>query len=214
MESQQNQENDKGEIIQRIKKTQDLKLSRAIKTKRLLEAYGKHKKYKISLIPITGPVMLFGRVTGTWEIYDKVTTGEFEFKHSNGEKRYIIVNPHTKEKLSDGKNYIPLYLAHENHPTTGWPDAITTAEQMNMFGEKLLNDMKQWLAKLEGMKNMKIVYWCAGIALVFIGFGLMKAIIPPTPIVNTVYACTDIAQQAYQNASNILNVAMNISPPG
>ena len=80
--------------------------------------FKKHKKLLgeyYRFVPFDEPIMIFIRRTGKAEWKERVTLGQFDFTHSNGEKRYIIIDRNQIEfKVGDKK--FKGYICHEDHP--------------------------------------------------------------------------------------------------
>lgn len=195
------------EIIETIKKTKEMRLSRAKKVGHLIEAHQGFMKRELSLAPLKPPIMQLGRRGNYFETYEDVTKGVFEFKHSSGDKRYIIIDPSRQVTFGAGKHSIKGYWAHEDHPVTGWPDPVISTEQMNIHTEKLMNDIRNWIAKSKEATGMMFLYIGAGVALVIIAVMLLKQGSPPpgTVVHITQQVVNETVNQTVQGVMGIIN---------
>lgn len=199
-------ENEKKEIIQEITKTQQLKKARAEGIRKIFEATKKWRGHETNLVKLKEPIMLFGRRNGTFELFEGVTTGNFEFKHSCGEPRFIIIDPNKQIRIGTGQQQIRAYWAHEDYPVSGWPDPVVTTEQMNIFADKLMNDVKNWLLKKQDLANQRWLYIGGAIAMVIIAVALFKVLSPPTVAQNIIYTTPQGINETIRNiTTNIIN---------
>lgn len=166
----------KGETEEEIKRKGVERKSRARRIQALLKRHEKWMKADIRTTQFKEPVMFFIRTSGEIEFYESVTAGLFEYKHSNGEQQFIIVNPTTQYKFGFADRKFRGYIAHENNPITGYPDPYITAEQVNIIVEKSINDMKKW--KAEVLKETQgiikwVVYGIIGVILAYAIFRIL-----------------------------------------
>lgn len=161
-----------------------LKHLNKIRKQRIKEVFTKQKRFlkaRYNRLPIEEPVLYLHRRSGQVEFYEGVKEGLFEFKHSDGEIRFIIVNTNTQEMYGHTKDKYRGYIAHEDHPITGFPDPVMTCEQVNIIVEKSLNDIKKWKAKeLQARGDM---WWKIGLAIgaVILAIALFKTLVPTQP---------------------------------
>lgn len=153
------------------------KKSRAKRIRALFNRYKKWSGAYYNTTHFEEPVMFLIRRSGETEFYEKVTAGAFEFKHSNGEERFIIVNPTTQYKFGFADKKFRGYICHEDYPMTGLPDPLITAEQMNIIVEKSINDMKKWkAAEIKQWKGM-VKWTLIGVAIIIGAYFLGKSLI-------------------------------------
>lgn len=162
------------------------KRSRAKKIRNLIKKQKGILKEEIKTTKFKEPIMLLERLNGEVELYEDVTKGLFEYKHSNGETRFIIVEPSTKRSFGFADRRFTGYIAHENYPITGLPEPLMTVEQVNTIVEKSINDMKEWKAK-EIREYKGLVKWAfIGLAIVIVAYFLGKAIVGSPPEAQTI----------------------------
>lgn len=161
--------------------TKQEKKSDAKKIKELMRKRKKFLKSYYDVAPFKEPVMFFERRSGETEFYEEVTAGMFEYEHSDGSKRFIIVNPNSQKKFGFGERKFRGYWAHEDYPITGHPDPLLTSEQVNMIVEKSLADMKKWKAQEVKAKGDLIWTIAIAIAVVIGAFALYKLLVPSSP---------------------------------
>lgn len=155
----------------------------AQRTRQIIEAYGKGKKALKLRRPLEEPILLFKR-GNTFEIYEAVRGGRFDFKHSgDGSERFIIIDKATQYTLSTGRDQVKMYLGDEDTPVTGWPNPILMTEQVCAFVDTTLHNFREWMLKQEKMKMQYWLYIGGAIALIIVAIGLMKAISPQTATV-------------------------------
>lgn len=201
----------KQELLETIRRTKEYTETRATRINKLIEAQRKWMGRELNASPVKEPILFLGRRNGTFELYEQATKGILEFKHSNGEKRFIIIDPTRQNKFGIGKDQIRGYWAHEDHPVTGYPDPVITTEQVNIHAEKLMNDIRNWMAKSKEATGLMFLYIGAGVALVIIAVMLLKqASPPPGQVINV------IAPIANETAKTVVAGAMGIinnTPP-
>jgi hypothetical protein len=195
---QNDDENKIKDILSTVKRTEETKISRAEEVERIIRCTKKYRRTELSLYPIREPLLFLGRRNGTFQTFEGITAGAFDFKHSDGNNRFIIIDPNKQNRLGIGRNSIRFYWAHEDYPNTGYPDPVMTAEQVSLSYEKLLSNIRKWLAldkKATGDMWMKIGLGTAAVILAyFIGKGMFQSTSP---------------QIIYQAAMNLTNATIN-----
>lgn len=194
--------------LNRINKLASGKKATYEKISRLLNAQQKWKTRELGFTNVKEPIMLFGRRNNQFEIYEGVTTGMLEFKHTSGQKRFIIVDPNTQCVFGAGKTSIKGYWAHEDHPISGWPNPLATTEQVNIIIEKTLNDQAKWKAKdKEALGNMWLKIGL-GIGAIVLAVAMYKLLVPQPQAVQVIYetAKENITQAAQAAQTGILNL--------
>lgn len=149
--------------------------------KRIKELFRKRKKFLKSyydVAPFEEPVMFFDKRGGKTEFYEKVTAGMFEFTHSDGSTRFIIVDPNTQRTFGFGNRSFKGYWASEDYPMTGRPDPLLTSEQVNMIVEKSLTDMKKWKAQEKRAQGDMWLKIGLGIAVIIGAYAVFKLLVP------------------------------------
>lgn len=178
-----NKEETPEEVLQTIEKQHNIVKSQAVKVKNLKYQYKKLFKLKRMLRSFKQPVMYFERRSGKVEFYEKATMGIFEFKHTDGENRFIILTPNKQKEFGFGEHRYKGYYCHEDFPLPLPEDPLITTEQMNIIVDKSLNDIKEWKAKEIKAKSgfWKIIFiGMAGLIGLYIVYRIVVPNNPPT----------------------------------
>lgn len=166
------------EIITTINKQDELRKSQA---KRIKNIITKHKAWKGARYNTTNfqePVMFLERRSGEVEFYENATMGLFEYEHSDGEKRFLILTPSKLKKHGYADRAFKGYWCHEDHPLPLPEEPLITTEQVNIIVDKSLNDIKEWKAKeVQAWSNLT---WTIliGIAIVIVAVALLVMLWP------------------------------------
>lgn len=132
------------------------------------------------------PIMFFMRQTGHVEFYENVRKTRFEYEHSNGENRYILLHPQKLLTFDYGNNTFKEYICYEEKGTP-YPDNPTLeASHLNITLEKTLHDMQKWRAEVLKAKGKIVWYALGGIAVIILAYAmyvLLNPTPPPTPVV-------------------------------
>lgn len=132
------------EINEYIKRRKEERKSEATKIRNLFTKHKEFIKTKYKTTEFNEPVMFFERRSGEVEFHENVTAGIFEYTHSDGNKRFIVINTKYIKKFGFADKRFKGYYCHEDHPLPLPEDPIMTVEQMNILVEKSLNDHKKW----------------------------------------------------------------------
>lgn len=189
------------ELTRTINKLDEKKKTQGEKISRLLIAHKKWKNRELGYAPVKEPVLLFERRNGNTEIHEGIGSGMMEFKHSSGQKRFIIIDPNTIGTMGAGRDTIRIYKGHEDHPITGWPNPLVTTEQVNIIIEKTLNDQQKWKAKdKEALGNMWLKIGL-GIGAIVLAVAMYKLLVPTPQTVQVIY---ETAKETTKNATNYI----------
>lgn len=184
------------------------KITKKSQAKKINELLKKQKgiiKEKINTTNFKSPVMFFERRSGEIEFYENVTKGMFEFKHSDGENRFIIINTNDKKKFGFADKTFHGYFAHEDYPITGKPDPLVTTEQINIIVEKSLTDIKEWQTKATRANTelIKTIAW--GVIGIIIAIVIYKMMVPQATTTPTIITTTkDTTVQLVNTTRTIL----------
>ena len=125
---------------------------------------------------------------GKVEFFEEATKGQFVYQHSDGEERYITLNPRWLQTFDYGKKTFRGYICHEDHPYPLPEEPTVTAEMTGIAVEKTLNDVKKWKTKelSEKTKMWQTIFF--GIAMIIAAAALYRTLVPANPevIVRTV----------------------------
>lgn len=186
------------------------KPERNSETEDLRRLFTKHKKLlgkELIFEPFEEPIMLFERENGTVEFKEKATTGRYNFTHSNGEERYIIIKGRPKNFVF-GHKTVRGYYCHENYPFPLPEEPILTTEEFNLIIEKTLHDKKEWETKLTKERNKTIMTVAYAIAII-IGCVILYKLLIPAPVAQPVQA--QLTEAIKNNATLIINkTAINV----
>lgn len=161
-----------------INKPEDIKDTEAKRVKNLFKKYKKILGSEIKRCEFKEPVLFFIRQNNEVEFYEKVTAGLFNFKHSDGNDRYIIIHPKYQMKFGVGKFKYRGYICHENHPYPIPEEPLMSSEQMNIIVEKSLNDMKKYKAQ-EIKAKAGLIKAIAVVCAVIIGGIILYVLLKP-----------------------------------
>lgn len=176
------------------------KRSQAEKMRKLFKIYKGLIIRQKKIATFREPCMILLRRGARAEFYENVTTGTFDYQHSDGTDRKILLN-REYHRMDYGDRDFLCYVCHEDYPfpiPTGL-DPVLSAESFAIAIQKTLNDLDKLRAaeiKAKGMFFWKIM---AGVALVLMAIMVYKTVVPPA----TPEIIVQGAQYAAQNASNL-----------
>lgn len=198
--SQKDKKNEEPPII--LTKPEKLQKSDATRIKELMRKRKKFMSQYYDVAPFKEPVLFFERRSGDVEFYENVTSGLFEYDHSDGEKRFQIINPKSQRKFGFGNRAFRGYYSHEDYPISGLPDPLLTAEQVNIIVEKSLNDMKKW--KAQELKAKGDLWWkiLAGVAVIILAAAAYAMFVKKAP--------TEAGPIVLQGARNLSNATIAV----
>jgi hypothetical protein len=154
------------------------------KASRIKNLFIKHKAFlrtKYGTMQFKEPVMLFERRSGEVEFYEKVTVGLFDYRHSDGSQRFIILTPQRQKRFGFGDKQFKGYYCHEDFPLPLPMDAFLTTEQLNIAIEKALTEIKQWESKTIKARGDIIWKVLIGIAVIIAAYALFRLLVPAAP---------------------------------
>lgn len=166
------------QIQEEIRYRDDLQKSKAKKINNLIYKTNAWGKKKMQVVDFNEPILFLTRRSNKVDFYENVTAGMFEFQHSDGEKRFQIVDPSKQISFGFGEYKFKGYVSHEDYPIVGLPEPSITCEQMNIIVDKSLNDLKAWKAKELKAKGDIIWKVLIGIAIVAGVIYLGKTLVP------------------------------------
>lgn len=152
------------------------------KTKQALKTYKSMTSFK-------EPVLFLIRRSGRVEFHENAKKTLFDYTHSDGVARFIILHPSKILTFDYGRKTFRGYMAHEDHPLALPEEPTITAEQMNITIEKTLNDVRKWKAeelKARGDMWWKIITGLAIIIALFVVYQMVKPNAIPTPADTTI----------------------------
>lgn len=154
------------------------KQSKAKRIKILLKNYqGRFKSYQ-EMANFKEPVMMLIRNSRKVEFYDDVTSGWFEFIHSDGSGRRIKLSPEFLQTFDYGKRIFKGYICHEDYPTPLPEKPVVTAEQFQWAIDKTQNDLQNWRSKELTAKGIMWYKIIIGVAILIGVIGFVKLIVP------------------------------------
>lgn len=144
------------------------------------------------------PILFLIRKTNKVEFYDKASSGRFEYKHSDGTTRYILLNNNLLE-FDYGPKKFRGYIIHEDYPLPLPQTTATDTESISIGVEKVIHDVKKWKAQEYKAKGEFIWKIGAAIALVIIAYSLYVILRPE----DTPQAAQTAIQFIQQNATRL-----------
>lgn len=138
---------------------------------------GKYNK----MVDFNEPILQLIRRSGSVEWKDGVNKSIFEFTHSDGSIRKILLDIKDLKTFKYGKRKFSGYICHEDFPTPLPGDPIVTSEMIGIAIDKTLNDIAKW--KSEVLKARGDMVWKIGLAVaVVIGaIALYMMLVPKDP---------------------------------
>lgn len=165
------------EEAQKLQKTQANKIRELIqKQKTLISA-------KQKLTEFQEPVMMLVRKSGQAEFYEKATKGRFDYTHSDGTTRFIILTTSMQISFPYAGRNIKMYYCHEDYPfpLPGSMNPIMNSDELRMLIEKSQHDTLGLLAKEKRATGDMWLKIFAGIALIIVAVMLYKLLVPAGP---------------------------------
>lgn len=143
--------------------------------------FAQHKRLLINkkkIAPHKDPILLLLRLNNKVEYYHNVKTKKFEFKHSDGDERYILLDQAQLLTFDYGSNSFKGYIAHEDEALPYPHRPILYAQTVQVLIDKIMNDIKTWKAKELEAKGSMMWKIGAGIAIIIIAYALYKVLVP------------------------------------
>ena len=154
------------------------KQSRAKKIKILLKSYDKRMGSYLEMANFKEPVMFLMRNTRKTEFFDDVTTGWFQFEHTDGSSRRIKISPEFLQTFDYGKNTFKGYICHEDYPTPLPEKPVVTAEQFQWAIDKTQQDLLNHKAKEYDARGNMWYKIAIGIAIIIGVIAFAKLLVP------------------------------------
>lgn len=173
-QKKQEEEQQKKEEQRKIKNNQSLAERKRMlfkKKKGIFKEYYDTREFK-------EPILILMRRTQNAEFFEKATQGEFEYEHSDGTTRRIMLNSKYLQSFPYGKRTFKGYICHEDAPLPLPNEPEVSVETMGIAIDKTLNDIKKWTTqeiKAKGQLVWKIALGIMGILGVYI---LYKMLVP------------------------------------
>lgn len=154
------------------------------------------RRYK-SIRKCKQPIVHLIRRTGKVEIREKETGNRFNFKHTSGEDRYILLDPTKKLYWEEQGKPCVGYILHEDYPVPLPANPVVATELLETVIEKVLNDERKYREREMKAKGKMWFYILIGIAIVIgvIYFG--RSLLPPS-------AETQVVEVIRTNVSGVL----------
>lgn len=149
--------------------------------KRIRTLLKKHKKFMGSrkkLAKFKQPVVLLMRRGNTVEFFENAKKNEFEFEHSDGHTRSIILNPAHQKSFDYGADTFSGYILHEDIPVPLPEQPLITTEMVGILVEKTLADIRKWKAEEWKARGKFIWYIAGGIALIILAYAMYGLFMP------------------------------------
>lgn len=151
---------------------------------RIKQIFKKHKSLMGSYQEIANfkePTLQLIRRSGKVEFFENVRKGQFDFLHSDGTKRYIILN-HKPLTFDYGKNSFKGYICDEDTPTPLPESPLVLTELINMAVMKTLNDIMKWKIKEADANTKMIMTIGMAIGLVIVAYAFYVMLRPEQAI--------------------------------
>lgn len=129
------------------------------KKKGIFKAYYKTIDFK-------EPVLFLLRQTNDIDFYENATSGKFEFIHTDGTDRDLILTRAKIFKFSFLDKEVRGYICHEDFPFPLPEDPLISAELHQIAVDKTLHDVKKW--KAEEYEARGSMFWKIGGAIAII----------------------------------------------
>jgi hypothetical protein len=124
------------------------------------------------------PILILMRRTQKAEFFENATQGEFQYDHSDGTKRTILLTTRQLQTFEYGKKQFKGYVCHEDIPTPLPTEPEITVESVGIAIDKTLNDIKKW--KSEEARATGDMYFKIALGICAIGglYILYRMLIP------------------------------------
>ena len=125
-------------------------IEKQTKARRIKNLLRKHKRFigtYLDTVDFEEPIMMFARRSGKVEWYERATQGQFRFKHSEGDERFITLTSKKLMNFDYGKKTFKGYWCHEDYPTPLPEEPVVTAEIFTIAQEKTLNSINKFEAQ-------------------------------------------------------------------
>lgn len=159
--------------------------SKATRARTLFKKHKKLIRSRQELTQFQEPVLFLIRRSRKVEFYENSTSGEFEYEHSDGDRRHIQLATQYQVTFDYADKNFRGYICHEDFPTPLPFDPVLTTELYEISIDKVLNDMKKWKAeelKARGELWFKILL---GLAILVAAYTLYQMLSKsPTPLGN------------------------------
>lgn len=213
-ETNNNEENKKN--LTKIKETPDItipdnittKTSEATRRRTLFKKYKKLFKSKEALSDFQEPILFLERQSSKVEFYENATGGKFEYKHSDGKDRFIILDTRFLKSFDYAGRTFKGYYCHEDFPTPLPDSPIITAELVAIMFEKVLNDISKWKTEELKAKALNIKAWAIFAGVIIGGILLYVILAPSNP--QTAQTLLENMTNATQNITNVTTTAITI----
>lgn len=180
------------------------KQSQAKKLRKMFKIYKGLILRKRKAANFKEPCMILLRRGARGEFYENVTTGMFDYVHSDGSDRKILLN-REYHRMDYGDRDFLCYICHEDFAfpiPTGIEPALSS-ENFAIAIQKTLNDLDKLRAAEVKAKAMFFWKIAAGIALILMAIMVYKTVVP-TPVTQIVQAGADYAVKNATIAANII----------
>ena len=144
---------DKGEIEYFKTDNKDEKLSKPNRKLMILRKYQKTFKTIQDTVRFKEPAMILIRRNGMGEWYEGATSGRFVFQHSNGSKRYILLNRTNPIMMGYGNKPFRLYICHEDVPVPLPESPVISTQEFSAAIDKTHHDLQSERAKVYRAKG-------------------------------------------------------------
>lgn len=150
--------------------------------KQLKTLFKKHKglikKYN-STVEFNEPVLLLIRRTNKVEFYEDIKQNEFNYEHSDGTQRILLLT-NNQLQFDYGDKKFRGYIAHEDFPTPLPEIPEVSSKEMTIALTKVLHDISKW--KTQEWKAKSDFAWKIGaaIALIIVAITLYAMLKPQT----------------------------------
>lgn len=153
---------------------EDEKKSQATRIKNVMVKYKGWRKARYETTNFQDPVLFFIRRSGETEIYENATSGNFNYIHSDGSRRFINIIPSKQLKMGFADRKIKYYWCHEDFPFPLPESPEITTQQVNDIIEKSQADIRKW--ETQQLRAKGDYWWKIGgaIAIIIAVAGLIK----------------------------------------
>lgn len=173
--------------------------TQARKVNILLKRYQGWFKKQYELTNFEEPALLLIRRTGKIEFREKATQGLLEIMHTDGHRRFIVLDPRKQLNMEYGTRTIRTYIVHEDYPFPLPENPIIDSESFTTNVEQTLNNIGNFRAKEINATANLIKTIAIGGAILLALFIVWKMVIPDP-------------QQAGQTAVEAVKIAKNMTP--
>ena len=157
------------------------------------------------VVPLKEPVVILMRRSSEIEVYEGEKKRNFDYKHSDGDERHIILNPKYIYNFKYGRGNFKAYVCHEDHPFPLPEDPIISTDMLHTTLNKVLHDEREWEVKEKKERTKLVKTVLGGLAILAVIAVLYFAVLKPD-------VGATIIREVARNTTTIAQILQNVTP--